>query len=51
MIEYDYLSSLKNKEFLILEQLCVDSISQILKEKLETELKEIWLEIKRLENY
>lgn len=49
MAEYDYLSSLKNKEFLFLRKLCDNSISQIEKEKLKEELKEIRSEIKKLE--
>ena len=48
MTEYNYLSSLKNKEFLILEKLCDDSLSLDSKEKLQTELEEIRTEIKKL---
>jgi len=48
MSEHDYLSSLKNKEFLILRKLCDISISQTEKEKFEKELKEIRLEIEKL---
>lgn len=48
MSEHDYLSSLKNKEFLILRKLCDSSISQTEKEKFEKELKEIRLEIEKL---
>jgi hypothetical protein len=48
MTEYNYLSSLKNKEFLILEKLCDDSLSLDSKEKLQTELEEVRTEIKKL---
>lgn len=48
MTEYTYLSSLKNKEFLILEKLCDDSLSLDSKEKLQTELEEVRTEIKKL---
>ena len=48
MTEYNYLSSLKNKEFLILQKLCDDSITLDVQEKLKTELEEIRLEIKKL---
>lgn len=48
MTEYNYLSSLKNKEFLILQKLCDNSIPPIVKEKLEQELQEIRMEIKKL---
>lgn len=48
MSEHDYLTSLKNKEFLILRKLCDNSISQTEKEKFEKELKEIRLEIEKL---
>lgn len=48
MSEHNYLSSLKNKEFLILQKLCDNSISKSEKEKLENELKEIRLEIESL---
>jgi hypothetical protein len=48
MSEHDYLSSLKNKEFLILKKLCDDSISQNEKKKLENELEETRSEIKKL---
>ena len=44
----NYLASLKNKEFFLLRKLCNDSISPTYKEKLEKELKEIRLEIKKL---
>lgn len=44
----NYLSSLKNKEFLILQKLCNNSILPPEKEKLEKELKETRLEIERL---
>ncbi len=49
MNEHNYFESLKNKEFLILQKLCDNSISQIEKEKLEKELTETRLEIKKLE--
>lgn len=48
MSEHNYLSSLKNKEFLILQKLCDNSISKSEKEKLKNELKEIRLEIESL---
>lgn len=48
MSESRYLSSLKNKEFLILRKLCSDSVSSIDKELLEKELKELRLEIEKL---
>ena len=47
MSEKSYLSSLKNKEFLILEKLC-SSISTDTKNELEAELREIRLEIKKI---
>jgi len=43
-----YLASLKNKEFLILKKLCDNSISQTDKERLEKELEQTRLEIKKL---
>ena len=43
-----YLSSLKNKEFLILEKLCNNSISTDTKNELEAELSEIRLEIEKI---
>ena len=49
MNENSYLSSLKDKEFLILEKLCNNSISKENKEKLEAELRKIRLEIKKIE--
>jgi len=49
MIDYNYLSSLKNKEFLILQKLCDNSIAVDVQEKLKDELKEIREEIKKLE--
>jgi len=49
MTDFDYLSSLKNKEYFILRKLCDDSISQNDKEKFENELNEIRIEIKQLE--
>jgi len=48
MGEHSYLKSLKNKEFLILEKLCNNSISQTDKKKFEKELEEIRLEIEKL---
>ena len=48
MNQYNYFSSLKNREFLILQKLCNDSISLIVKEKLKIELGEIRSEIKKL---
>jgi len=48
MSEHDYLSSLKNKEFLILKKLCENSISQNEKEKLEKDLEETRSEIEKL---
>ncbi|MEX0861377.1 hypothetical protein [Nitrosopumilus sp.] len=48
MTEYSYLSSLKNKEFLILKKLCDDSLSLNSKEKLQAELEEVRTEIKKL---
>jgi len=48
MSESNYLTSLKNKEFLILRKLCDDSISSTDKERLEKELTELRLEIKKL---
>lgn len=48
MTEYNYLSSLKNKEFLILEKLCDDSLSLDSKEKLQAELEKVRTEIKKL---
>jgi len=49
MNESNYFASLKNKEFLILQQLCDSSISQTEKEKMEKELKEVRMEISKLE--
>ena len=48
MREHNYLSSLKDKEFLILKKLCDNSISQTEKEKLEKELEETRTKIKKL---
>jgi hypothetical protein len=48
MGEHSYLSLLKNKEFLILQKLCDNSVSQTKKEKLEKELKETRSEIEKL---
>ena len=49
MSESDYLSSLKNKEFLILQKLCDNQVFQAEKEQFEKKLKEIRLEIKKIE--
>ena len=48
MTEHNYLSSLKNKEFLILQKLCDDSLSLDSKEKLQAALEEVRIEIKKL---
>ena len=48
MSDTSYLASLKNKEFLILQKLCDDSISQDQKEKFEKELEETRQEIEKL---
>lgn len=48
MNEQNYLTSLKNKEFLILRKLCDNSLSHIEKEKLEKELAETRSEIEKL---
>ena len=48
MNEHSYFESLKNKEFLILQKLCDNSVSQTEKEKIRDELIEIRLEIKKL---
>jgi hypothetical protein len=48
MDKHSYLVSLKDKEFLILEKLCNNSISQTDKEKFEKELEETRLEIEKL---
>jgi len=48
MIEQNYLASLKNKEFLILQKLCNDLVPQTEKEKLEKELEDVRLEIEKL---
>jgi hypothetical protein len=48
MSAHDYLASLKNKEFLILQKLCNNSISTSEKEKLEKELEVTRLEIEML---
>ena len=48
MSENNYLGSLKDKEFLILEKLCNNSISADAKNELEKELNEIRLEIKKI---
>lgn len=48
MREANYLSLLKDKEFLILQKLCNNSISQIEKDKLEKELEDTRSEIKKL---
>ncbi|BDQ31746.1 hypothetical protein NZNM25_18860 [Nitrosopumilus zosterae] len=49
MNEHSYFASLKNKEFLILEKLCDESISPTEKERMEKEIRHIRLEIKKLE--
>ncbi len=48
MSEQNYLASLKNKEFLILQKLCDNSISQTEKEKFEKKLKTVRSEIEKL---
>ena len=48
MSEHNFFASLKNKEFLILQKLCDNSVSQTEKEKLEKELKETRSEIEKL---
>ncbi|HSB84346.1 MAG TPA: hypothetical protein VLD64_07665 [Nitrosarchaeum sp.] len=48
MSEHSYISSLKNKEFLILQKLCDNSISVSEKEELEKELEETRSEIEKL---
>jgi len=48
MSESNYLTSLKNREFLILRKLCDDSISSTEKGRLEKELKELRSEIEKL---
>ena len=48
MSEHSYLSSLKNKEFLILRKLCDNSISKSEKEKFENDLEDIHLAIEKL---
>jgi len=48
MSEQNYLTSLKNKEFLILQKLCDISISNTEKEKFEKELVKVRSEIKKL---
>ncbi len=49
MTECNYLSSLKNKEFLILQKLCDNSFTLDVQEKLKTKLEKIRLDIKKLE--
>ena len=49
MVESNYFSSLKNKEFRILRKLCENTISHIEREELQKELEEIRLEIKKIE--
>lgn len=49
MTNFDYLSSLKNKEFFILRKLCDDSIPKNEKEKFEQELKDIRIELRKIE--
>ena len=48
MKESNYRESLKNKEFLILEKLCDESLSHEDREKMENQLEEIREEIKKL---
>lgn len=48
MIEQNHFISLKNKEFLILQKLCDDSISQTKKEEFEKELEKIRSKIEKL---
>ncbi len=48
MTEQNYLTSLKNKEFLILQRLCDNSLSENDKIKLEKELNQTRSEIERL---
>jgi len=48
LMKHSYLSSLKDREFLILRKLCDDSISQTEKEELEKELKDTRAKIKKL---
>jgi len=48
MGKQDYLESLKNKEFLILEKLCENSMSQNDKEEFKKQLEETRLEIQKL---
>jgi len=48
MREHSYLAELKNKEFLILQKLCNNSMPQNEKEELEKELKETRMEIEKL---
>jgi hypothetical protein len=45
---HSYFASLKNKEFLILQKLCDNSISSTEKEKFEKDLEETRLEIEKL---
>lgn len=48
MKEQSYRESLKNKEFLILEKLCDESLSQKDREKMENQLEEIREEIRKI---
>lgn len=48
MSDNSYLSSLKNKEFLILRKLCDNSISQSEKKNMEIELEKVRIEIGKL---
>ena len=48
MKEQSYRESLKNKEFLILEKLCDESLSHEDKEKMENQLEEIREEIRKI---
>ena len=48
MTEQNDFASLKNKEFLILQKLCDDSISQTKKEEFEKELEKVCSKIEKL---
>ena len=48
MNDNSYLSSLKNKEYLIMRKLCDNTISPLEKKNLEKELASIRLEIEKL---
>ena len=49
MVEQNYFASLKNKEFLLLQKLCDDSITNDDKIKIMNELEKVRVEIKKLE--